>query len=120
MVYIRGNRADYDEWAAQGCTGWGYDDLLQYFKRAEDNERGANDFHGSGGPLPVSDGRARSATCAAFLEAAEAFGLPANADFNGPPRTASAGTSSPSATGAAPARRSRTCTRRATGEISRC
>jgi choline dehydrogenase len=82
MVYIRGNRADYDEWAAQGCTGWSYDDLLPYFKRAEDNERGASEFHGSGGPLPVSDGRARSTTCAAFLEAAEAFGLPANADFN--------------------------------------
>jgi choline dehydrogenase len=83
MVYIRGNRADYDEWAAQGATGWSYDDLLPYFIRAEDNERGANEFHGTGGPLPVSDGRARSATCADFIEAAEALGLPANPDFNG-------------------------------------
>jgi choline dehydrogenase len=82
MVYIRGNRADYDEWAAQGATGWGYDDVLPYFKRAEDNERGENDWHGVGGPLRVSEGRARSRTCADFLEAADAFGLPANPDFN--------------------------------------
>jgi choline dehydrogenase len=83
MVYIRGNRADYDEWAAHGCPGWSYDDLLPYFKRAEDNERGANEYHGVGGPLPVSDCRARSETCAAFLAAADAYGLPANSDFNG-------------------------------------
>jgi choline dehydrogenase len=82
MVYIRGNRADYDEWAAQGATGWSYDDVLPYFKRAEDNERGENDWHGVGGPLRVSEGRARSRTCADFLEAADAFGLPANPDFN--------------------------------------
>src|SRR4051794_24826915 len=82
MIYIRGNRADYDEWAAQGATGWGYDDLLPYFKRAEDNERGENEWHGVGGPLPVSEGRARTATCADFLEAADAVGLPANPDFN--------------------------------------
>src|SRR3954465_5033364 len=79
MVYIRGNRADYDSW---GIPGWSYDDLLPYFIKAEDNERGANEFHGVGGPLPVSDSRARSATCAGFLEAAEALGLPANPDFN--------------------------------------
>ena len=60
MIYIRGNRADYDEWAANGCAGWSYDDLLPYFKRAEDNERGANEWHGAGGPLPVSEGRART------------------------------------------------------------
>jgi choline dehydrogenase len=84
MIYIRGNRADYDEWAALGATGWSYDDLLPYFRRAEDNERGENAFHGVGGPLPVSEGRARSPLCAAFLDAADAFGLPANPDFNGP------------------------------------
>jgi choline dehydrogenase len=83
MIYIRGNRADYDEWVAQGATGWGYDDLLPYFRRAEDNERGENEFHGVGGPLPVSEGRARSALCAAFLEAADAYGLAPNPDFNG-------------------------------------
>src|SRR3954470_18621420 len=82
MIYIRGNRADYDEWAAQGATGWGYDDVLPYFKRAEDNERGENEWHGAAGPLRVSEGRARTRTCADFLEAADAFGLPANPDFN--------------------------------------
>src|SRR3954453_21035165 len=84
MIYIRGNRADYDEWAAQGATGRSYDDPLPYFIRAEDNERGANDYHGVGGPLPVADARARTATSADFLESADAIGLPANADFNGP------------------------------------
>ena len=57
MVYIRGNRADYDEWAAGGATGWGYDDLLPYFIRSEDNERGASEFHGAGGPLAVTESR---------------------------------------------------------------
>ena len=57
MIYIRGNRADYDEWAALGLEGWGYEDVLPYFKRAEDNERGASRYHGVGGPLSVSDGR---------------------------------------------------------------
>ena len=52
MIYIRGNPADYDEWAALGNDGWGYEDVLPYFKRAEDNERGANRYHGVGGPLP--------------------------------------------------------------------
>jgi choline dehydrogenase len=84
MVYIRGNRLDYDEWRdAYGCAGWGWDDLLPYFKRAEDNERGASDVHGAGGPLSVSDARARSMLCAAWLESAQAAGLPANEDFNG-------------------------------------
>ena len=54
MIYIRGNPIDYDEWRDAGCAGWGWDDLLPYFKRAEDNERGASEFHGAGGPLPVS------------------------------------------------------------------
>ena len=67
MVYIRGNKVDYDEWRdVYGCEGWGYDDLLPYFKRAEDNERGADEYHGTGGPLSVQDGRARSMLCAAW------------------------------------------------------
>jgi len=83
MVYIRGNSADYDEWRdAHGCEGWGYDDLLPYFKRAEDNERGADEYHGAGGPLAVQDGRARSLLCAAWLQAAMAAGLEENTDFN--------------------------------------
>ncbi len=51
MVYIRGNRWDYDNWAAMGCSGWSYDDVLPFFKYAESNERGADDFHGGEGPL---------------------------------------------------------------------
>jgi choline dehydrogenase-like flavoprotein len=82
MIYMRGNPLDYDEWRDAGCTGWGWDDLLPYFKRAEDNERGASEFHGAGGPLPVSEPRARSKMCQAFLEAVDALGLPRNDDFN--------------------------------------
>ena len=82
MIYMRGNPLDYDAWRDDGCTGWGWDDLLPYFKRAEDNERGESEFHGAGGPLPVSEARARSVMCQAFLEAADALGLPANDDFN--------------------------------------
>jgi choline dehydrogenase len=67
MIYIRGNPADYDGWAAGGATGWGWPDVLPYFLRAEDNERGASDLHGAGGPLTVSDGRSRHALMDAFL-----------------------------------------------------
>jgi choline dehydrogenase-like flavoprotein len=85
MIYIRGHRADYDEWRdSLGCEGWGFDELLPYFKRAEDNERGADELHGVGGPLSVSEGRARSPMAALFIEAAKAYGLAANDDFNGP------------------------------------
>src|SRR4051794_19771845 len=84
MVYIRGNRADYDGWRDAGCTGWGFDDLLPYFKRAEDNERGASDLHGAGGPLTVSEGRSRNPMMDAFVEAGGQAGLPRNEDFNGP------------------------------------
>jgi len=84
MVYIRGNRADYDGWRERGCEGWGFDDLLPYFKRAEDNERGGDELHGSGGPLTVSDDRAPNPITDAFLAACAQAGQPANADFNGP------------------------------------
>src|ERR671923_1819057 len=83
MVYIRGNRADYDEWRELVGPGWGYDDLLPYFKRAEDNERGADAFHGTRGPLPVSEPRSDNRLTGAFLASAHAAGLPANHDFNG-------------------------------------
>jgi choline dehydrogenase len=84
MVYIRGNRVDYDGWAAMGFEGWGWDDVLPYFIKAEDNERGASELHGAGGPLRVSEGRARHKTCEAFIEAGVQAGIPANQDFNGP------------------------------------
>src|SRR5206468_8629156 len=83
MVYMRGSAADYDEWAELGNRGWDYASVLPYFKRSEDNERGASHFHGSGGPLAVSDSRSRNALAAAFVEAAIEAGLPANHDFNG-------------------------------------
>ncbi len=60
MIYIRGNRVDYDDWAAGGAEGWSYDEVLPYFKRSEDNERGEDMFHGAGGPLSVSESRAMS------------------------------------------------------------
>ena len=67
----------------QGCEGWGYEDLLPYFMRAEDNERGASQYHGVGGPLTVSDGRSRNPITEAFLEACDQAGQPRNEDFNG-------------------------------------
>lgn len=83
MVYIRGHRADYDAWRDAGHEGFGYDDLLPYFKRSEDNERGASEFHGAGGPLPVQDSRSRNVMAQAFVDAAIEAGHPANDDFNG-------------------------------------
>jgi choline dehydrogenase len=78
LVYMRGNPLDYDEWG----PGWTWDELLPYFKRSEDNERGESEFHGAGGPLSVSDGRSRNPLAQAFLDCAAAHGLPANDDFN--------------------------------------
>jgi choline dehydrogenase len=78
LVYIRGNPLDYDEWG----PGWTWDELLPYFKRAEDNERGESEFHGAGGPLSVSEGRSRNPLAGHFLDSAAAMGLPANEDFN--------------------------------------
>ncbi len=80
MVYIRGNRRDYDEW---GVEGWAWDDLFPYFLKAEDNERGASQWHGAGGPLPVSDQRSGNKISPAFVEAGVAAGLERNEDFNG-------------------------------------
>src|SRR3954452_21268810 len=82
MVYIRGNAADYDGWRDDGCAGWGYDDLLPYFKRSEDNERGASHYHGVGGPLSVREGRHPNPMMDAVVEAGIQAGLPANEDFN--------------------------------------
>ncbi|HME46568.1 GMC family oxidoreductase [Mycobacterium sp.] len=83
MIYIRGNPADFDEWATGGADGWSYEEVLRYFKKAEDNERGRDEYHGVGGPLPVSEGRSLNPLGEAFLEAAEQAGHPHNADFNG-------------------------------------
>ena len=83
MVYIRGQREDYDTWAAEGNTGWAYQDLLPYFKRAEDNARGADAFHGQGGPLHVQDLTSPNALLSHFIEAGRQAGMPHNTDFNG-------------------------------------
>jgi choline dehydrogenase len=83
MVYMRGNHADYDEWRQRGCEGWDWDSVLPYFKRAEDQERGADDFHATGGPLHVSDHRPGLELADAVLTACEQAGIPRNPDFNG-------------------------------------
>jgi choline dehydrogenase len=83
-VYMRGNRVDYDAWRDErGCTGWGHDELLPYFRRAEDQQHGASAHHGAGGPLRVEDPRYSHPLSHAWLEAALDSGLPANDDFNG-------------------------------------
>jgi len=83
LLYIRGQAADYDHWRQLGCTGWSYDDVLPLFRASEDQERGADEFHGAGGPLAVSDMRVRRDVCDAYIAAAEEIGIPRNADFNG-------------------------------------
>ncbi len=83
LVYIRGQKQDYDHWAQLGNTGWSYDDVLPLFKRSEDQENGADDFHGVGGPLAVSNPREPHVLCDAFIKAAGERGIPFNADFNG-------------------------------------
>jgi len=83
LLYVRGQREDYDRWRQLGNTGWGFDDVLPYFKRAEDQSRGADAYHGAGGPLPVSDWRHPDPLSEAFVEAAAEIGIPTNPDFNG-------------------------------------
>jgi choline dehydrogenase len=84
MVYIRGHRWDYDHWAELGAAGWSYAEVLPYFKKAENQERGANEFHGVGGPLNVADIPQVSPIAHVFIEACMQWGLPLNDDFNGP------------------------------------
>jgi choline dehydrogenase-like flavoprotein len=83
MIYARGHRTDYDAWAAAGNAGWGWDAVLPYFKRAEHNERGADAFHGTGGPLNVMDLRSPHRFGQVFVEAGKQAGFPENRDFNG-------------------------------------
>jgi choline dehydrogenase-like flavoprotein len=84
MLYVRGHRSDYDHWAELGNRGWSYDEVLPFFKRAENNEtHGSNAYHGSGGPLNVAELRSPSALNRAFLEAAAMNGVPHNPDYNG-------------------------------------
>jgi choline dehydrogenase len=83
LIYIRGQRQDFDLWRQMGNAGWSYDDVLPYFRRAESQERGADDFHGADGPLSVSDLRAPHELHDAFIAAAQEAGYKPNPDFNG-------------------------------------
>jgi choline dehydrogenase len=83
MIYMRGARQDYEHWRQLGNVGWSYDDVLPYFKKSEDNERGASREHGSGGPLRISN-TPRHELADAFIKAGEQAGFPLNPDFNGP------------------------------------
>jgi choline dehydrogenase len=83
MIYIRGNRADYDSWRELGNVGWGFAEVLPYFKKSENQERGASEFHGVGGPVNVADPRYVNPLTRAFLAAAEEIGIARNSDFNG-------------------------------------
>ncbi|MCK7458457.1 GMC family oxidoreductase [Idiomarina aminovorans] len=83
MIYTRGLPSDYNAWAEQGNHGWGYNDLLPYFIKSENNSRGRSNYHGDSGPLAVSDVSPYYPVSRRFLEACDEYGLPANPDFNG-------------------------------------
>jgi choline dehydrogenase len=83
QIYTRGNAQDYDDWRQMGCTGWGYEDVLPYFRKAEDNDTFDNRYHGKGGPLGVSQPIAPLPVCEAYFEAAAQIGIPRNIDING-------------------------------------
>ncbi|MDH3660606.1 MAG: GMC family oxidoreductase N-terminal domain-containing protein [Alphaproteobacteria bacterium] len=83
MIYVRGQPEDYDNWQALGCDGWGFDDVMPYFKKCEHQERGANAYHATGGPVWVSDLPSRHELADAFIESAIQLGSPSNDDFNG-------------------------------------
>jgi choline dehydrogenase len=83
MVYVRGQVEDFDTWAQMGCRGWSYDEVLPYFRKAEDNERGECEIHGVGGPLGVSDVHEKIDVCEAMIKAGVETGIPYNEDING-------------------------------------
>jgi choline dehydrogenase len=83
LLYVRGQAEDYDRWRQMGNTGWGWEDVLPLFKRAENNERGADEFHDDQGPLSVSNMRIQRPICDAWVAAAQAAGYPFNPDYNG-------------------------------------
>ena len=84
LIYIRGQREDYDEWAAQGNPGWSFAEVLPYFRKLEHNERGASEYHGADGPLWASDIRVPHPLVEALIGSAAKLGIPRNDDFNGP------------------------------------
>jgi choline dehydrogenase len=84
LLYIRGQSADFDHWRQLGNAGWSFEDVLPFFRRAEDQERGEDALHGVGGPLAVSDVCEPHPLCEAFIAASQQAGFPRNDDFNGP------------------------------------
>ena len=82
LLYIRGQSQDYNYWRQLGNVGWSWEDVLPYFKKSEDNQRGTNEFHGVDGPLSVEDMRVKMKVLDTFIDAAEEFGFPRRSDFN--------------------------------------
>ncbi len=120
MVYMRGHHADYDEWRQRGCEGWDWDSVLPYFKKAENQTRGADEFHGVGGPLNVSDQPGRFELADAVLEACVQAGIPRTRTSTARNRRAAAITRPPPATSGAGARQRRICNRRVSAPTSWC
>ncbi|MBJ6135200.1 choline dehydrogenase [Ochrobactrum sp. Q0168] len=83
LIYIRGQAEDYDHWRQLGNPGWSYEDVLPYFRKAEDQENGSDQYHGTGGPLAVTNLTERNPLCDAFIGSASSQGIPRNDDFNG-------------------------------------
>ena len=83
LLYVRGQKEDFDRWEALGNKGWSFKDVLPYFKKSEDQERGADEYHGTGGLQKVSDLRLRRPIADMFIKAAEQIGIPFNEDYNG-------------------------------------
>ena len=117
LLYVRGQHEDYDRWRQRGNAGWGYDDVLPYFKKAENQQRGADKYHGAGGPLPVSDWRHADPLSEAFVVAAAETGIPTNPDFNGATQEGAGFFQTTTSAAGAPVRRSPICARRRTAAI---
>ena len=83
LLHVRGQAADFDGWAQLGNRGWGYADILPYFRRSEDRAGGGDGYRGEGGPLHISDVHERHPLCEAFIDGVEAMGIPRNLDYNG-------------------------------------
>lgn len=83
LLYVRGQSEDYDRWSELGNPGWSYSEVLPYFRKSEDNQRGSNHYHGTGGPQKVSDLRLRRPIAENFVQAATEVGIPYNEDYNG-------------------------------------
>ena len=83
LVYMRGQKEDYDHWRQLGNTGWSYDDVLPYFKKSQDQGRGESEYHGAGGPISVQDPKDPHPLADAYIEAAQQAGYSRNDDFNG-------------------------------------